>query len=645
MKPLTGLSHQLSYYLYAFLQCVLRCCHVRIVSYLGIGIGYIVWMCFAARRRIVARNLRIVIDPMLRPAELRPLVRRNIVLTCMNFACALKVGLMSQAEADASIRMVGKEIFEDAGSDGKTAIACIPHAGNWEVLARIRPYFTKVDHFASMYRKLRNPLLEKIVYKTRTYFGCEMFSKESGLRPVLRMVKGGGLLGVLSDQFTQEGLFVPYFGKVTGTTPLPASLRQICKGSLFAVFTRNTSPGKWDAVLGTKITLETNAIHQEAADTIAVNLALENNQREQTLDGFWMHHRWKITGAFAPPQAEGVDELAAQHTRLPFRIIVALPESLDEALQCIPALRLLKRSRHDAQLLALCPQQQAEFWSTCTDLFTHVISTDSDQSVLSALDADEIYADGPFDICFMLNENRNLLRKLSRLAPLGFSGLTENTLASAFQYKGGSSHCGPPRQRCLDYLAHLHSSHMLCATPADLAPLSTSPAATGFQGTFIAPISQLGTANQWPLASWEKLCTQLPGCRLLALSSEEAQARPMAEELGMELVLLSLTEIPALLGAGSEIIAVDNLLAQLATLSGARCTVLMASRLAERYTPWYGRFRPVYHHSTCHPCYQSECNAARPCLQLVESEDVIAAHREELGNIEMELSFPKGLHL
>ena len=172
----------------------LRLTDVRLVALFGRVVGYLVWACMPSRRRIVARNLRIVVDPTLRRDKLSPMVRRNMVRTCMNLACSLKTGLMSERELRRSVSIEGGDVFERSGMDGHTVISCIPHAGNWEILARIRPYFSRVEHYGSMYRRMSNPLLEELVYKSRTGYGCEMFSKEDGLRAALRLARGGGLL-------------------------------------------------------------------------------------------------------------------------------------------------------------------------------------------------------------------------------------------------------------------------------------------------------------------------------------------------------------------------------------------------------------------------------------------------------------------
>ena len=62
-KPRLG--DRLSLWGYRALCALLRVTDVRAVALFGRGAGYLVWLCAPSRRRIVARNLRIVVDPML----------------------------------------------------------------------------------------------------------------------------------------------------------------------------------------------------------------------------------------------------------------------------------------------------------------------------------------------------------------------------------------------------------------------------------------------------------------------------------------------------------------------------------------------------------------------------------------------------
>ena len=428
-----GLKDYIFYYAYKLLCVGLKLMDVRLIALIGRGVGYLVWAAMPSRRRIVARNLRIVMDPTLRPQKLASMVRRNMVRTTMNLACSLKTGLMREREMARSIRVEGGDIFEANGSGGHTVISCIPHAGNWEVLARIRPIFHRVEHFGSMYRRLSNPMLESFVYQSRTRYGCEMFSKEEGLRAVMKLARNGGLLGVLSDQFTAEGLYLPYFGKVTGVTPLPALLYKRCKGKghLFSVFARNTGLGRWDAVLGREIHLPENCDSLPAI-TMQVNLALEKCQNENILDGFWMHHRWKTTSLFVPELDDEMRAVIAEHARLPFRMIVCPPEDSGLAGRLVPFVQKLCTCRPDAEVTLACAEAQAELWRGVEGV-ARVVLTDGPVSVAAQLDEESVYKDGPFDMLFMYSYNKRLLGKFASLLPLHVVGWEDHPCARKFR--------------------------------------------------------------------------------------------------------------------------------------------------------------------------------------------------------------------
>ena len=444
---------------YKLICIVLKMLDVRVVAVAGRAIGYLVWLAMPKRRSIVARNLRIVVDPTLRPNKLAPMVRRNIVRTMMNLVCSMKTGLMKNREAERSIHMEGGDHFEACGSGGHTVISCIPHAGNWEILARIRPYFSRVPHFGSMYRRLSNPLLEEFVYQTRTRYGCKMYSKEDGLREVLKVARSGGLLGVLSDQFTYEGVYVPYFGKVTGTTPLPALIYKRCKGKghLFSVFTRNTALGRWDAVLGREIHLPPGC-DSPSAITTQVNLALEKCQRENILDGFWMHHRWKTTNLIAPEMDDDARAAIRDHLRLPFRMIVCPPADPAEAAELEHSVEKLALCRPDAQMTIICPEAQAERWRGFAHV-THVLTTDGATPLAKQLDADEVYKDGPFDIVFLFNTDKRLYKQLKSIFPVYIIGWEDHPLAAKFNSRYKRLLPGTSAPKAAEYEKALQRTH------------------------------------------------------------------------------------------------------------------------------------------------------------------------------------------
>lgn len=597
---------------------ILRLLDIRLVAIFGRCLGYLVWAAMPGRRRIVARNMRIVVDPMLRGSKLSALVRRNIVRTTMNMACTFKTGLMTEKEFQRSVTVEGADTFESLAASGDCVIGCIPHAGNWEVLARIRPLFPRVKRFGSMYRRLDNPVLEEMVYKSRTRYGCEMFSSQKGLKEVFRLAKEGGMLGVLSDQFTQQGLFLPYFGKVTGTTPLPSLIFKRCRGRghLMAVSTRNTGLGKWEAVLSREITIPEGDLDLPAI-TYEVNSALEEVQKESIIDGFWMHHRWKPTGRFAPEGSEEINELIRAHCKLPFRIIICVPEEFEEAMVTIPFMRELKNCRPDMQLNVVCPAEQQAFWKS-QSYVTHVVTT---EHPVQQLDADDIYKDGPFDYLFMLSSNRRVMRELLQLMPMNTSGFSD----SPFRKKLRTKHTLPvgkePAHRSSDYLS-LAKAHIAFSgqTYADAACGNA-----GASGNFIAPFSTLGKADSWQEEKWAELVSRLGAdTRLIAFEKDREAADELAKKLGIPALIVKPETVAAVLGPNCKLYAVDGLLPQLAALVGCRCNVIMSSRLAAVYAPLGEGHKSFTQHVPCHPCYRKECDQPVPCSAGISVEEFLA---------------------
>lgn len=612
-------GQKLGAFTYQIFCRILRILDIRIVAVFGRCVGYIVWAVMPGRRRIVARNMRIVVDPMLRGRKLSALVRRNIVRTTMNMACTFKTGLMTDKELNRSVRLVGAESFEALAANGDCVIGCIPHAGNWEILARIRPLFPRVKRFGSMYRRLDNPVLEDIVYKSRTRYGCEMFSNKKGLKEVFRLAKEGGMLGVLSDQFTQQGMFLPYFGKVTGTTPLPSLIYKRCRGTghLLAVSTRNTGLGKWDAVLSREIQVPEGDLDL-AEITLEVNKALESVQKESIIDGFWMHHRWKCTRQFAPPVPDEQKELIRKHFTLPFRCIICLPEEFEEAVLTIPFLRELRVCRVDMQLTLVCPAEQQAFWQT-QKYAAHVVTT---EQTLQQLNADEVYKDGPFDVLFMLSDNRRVFRDMQELMPMYSSGFASSPFRKQLRAKCVLEVGEAPTHRTNDYLALL-SWHGILYTAKEFADSACGNA--NATGNFIAPFSSLGQADSWPLENWQATVSRLgSSTSLIAFEENRTAAEEMAATLGIPCVVLKPETVAAILGPNCRLYAVDGLLPQLAALAECRCNVIMASRLAAVYAPPGEGHKTFTRHVPCHPCYRRDCDQQSPCSAGISVDEFLS---------------------
>jgi KDO2-lipid IV(A) lauroyltransferase len=617
-KP--NLGHKLTAAIMRLIYGVLRMVDIRLVALAGRGIGYLTWAALPGRRRIVARNLRIAIDPTLRGKALSKLVRQNIVRTCENMVCTFKTGLLSDKELSRAVKLMGEDSFKKFAEQGDCVICCVPHAGNWEMMARLRPLFPNVKRFGSLYRRLDNPALEETVYRIRTRFGCEMFNIKDGLKEVFRLARDGGMLGVLSDQFTQQGIFIPYFGKVTGTTPLPTLIYKRRKENvhMYVVASRTTGLGHWEADFSDAVDIPDKAAGN-ATITMAMNLALEKVQSKSILDGFWMHHRWKPSYRFAPDTSEENNEIIRQHARLPFRIILCVPESFEEAMLVIPMMRRLQACRADMQLTIVCPTEQQAFWQT-QSYITYVVTSDGATPPDKQLEAEELYKDGPYDYLFMLSGNARVFKSLRKLMPMYVSGMGTNPLAAGFRTR----HFIPVGEQVIhksEEYNTLTDSHIAITRPSYADASSGNVESTEL---YIAPFSSLGQADSWQKDKWKELAGRLPKKpTLLAFEQDREAALSLAEELELPCTCVKPETVARLLGPGCRLYTVDGLMPQLAALVGCPCHVMMSSRLAAVYAPLGEGHHVVSNHTPCHPCYRRDCDQAIPCSAGISVDDLL----------------------
>lgn len=123
------------------------------------------------------------------------------------------------------IEIVGKEeYFDPAIASGRGILFFTGHFGSWEVFNLLAPAFGYEMNI--LVRRIDNPLVENFVDKMRTRFGSVTLDKTKSARTMFKILKRGGILGILADLNAQEreGVFVDFFGIPASTTTSIAKL-------------------------------------------------------------------------------------------------------------------------------------------------------------------------------------------------------------------------------------------------------------------------------------------------------------------------------------------------------------------------------------------------------------------------------------
>jgi len=258
------------------------------VARLGRGMGVVAYGCLAGRRKTVRRNLRIAFAGEKTPGELDEIAAEVFRRSGANLLCSLCTARLSEAALTEAVEVRDGAIFSEALARGKGVVMVLAHMGNWEALAQWFPRLLPQGvEGATVYRPLNNPLMNARVAAQRRRLGIGLFSKDDNPLGMASFLRRGGVLGVLSDQRAGNiGELVPFFGRVTSCTPIPAILARRTGAAVVGISLRSLAAGRWE--------LRFHASSDEPT-TVGVMALLERMMRESPADVFWLQDRWKIS--------------------------------------------------------------------------------------------------------------------------------------------------------------------------------------------------------------------------------------------------------------------------------------------------------------------------------------------------------------
>ncbi len=182
-----------------------------------------------------------------------------------------------------------KNALDSALADGAGVIFVTGHIGNWELLAACLARHGYPIH--TVVRQSYDARFTQMIDEARNRLGVRtVFRGEPGAAAaMLRILRGGGILGFLIDQDTDvPSTFVPFFGRPAKTPIGPAVFAHRCGSKM---------------VIGS-IHRQRNGVHcieispflprRDILDTTAsLSTALEGRIRKRPSQWVWFHRRWK----------------------------------------------------------------------------------------------------------------------------------------------------------------------------------------------------------------------------------------------------------------------------------------------------------------------------------------------------------------
>lgn len=255
----------------------------------GRGFGLLLYVLSRERRRVARVNLRLCF-PRMADAERESLIRRHFQAFGRSL---LERGLAwwaSLARLKRLVRVEGAEHLDALA--GRPAILLAPHFVGLDMgWTRL----TVERRLASMYSNQKNPHFNQRMLDGRSRFNQPVLvSRQEGLRPILRAMKGGRPFYYLPDMDygPRDAVFAPFFGvpaatitglprlaAMAGAAVVPCVTRQLPWGQGYAV---RFYP-HWEAFPSDNV----------EADVGRMNAFIEERVKEMPEQYFWLHKRFK----------------------------------------------------------------------------------------------------------------------------------------------------------------------------------------------------------------------------------------------------------------------------------------------------------------------------------------------------------------
>lgn len=178
---------------------------------IGSGLGLLLLRYNKKRARIALRNIQVCF-PDKSPQEHQELVRKTAMEAGKWFIECSYVWFRSPKSMIKRVTVTNPEVFAQAHAKGRGVVVVLPHLGNWEVLNFYLP-----QHYAmgAMYKPVRSPLFEKIIFDSRSRSSVELYPTDgSGIRKALKALKKNRSVAILSDHLPSlnAGVYAPFFG-------------------------------------------------------------------------------------------------------------------------------------------------------------------------------------------------------------------------------------------------------------------------------------------------------------------------------------------------------------------------------------------------------------------------------------------------
>jgi heptosyltransferase-2 len=606
---------------------------LRTAFALGDALGFCSWLVLGKYRRLGFHNIDIAFGAEKSRREKRRLVRHHFQRLGANLLSSLKLAAIPLEKTRANVRIENADAAHRELRAGRPIVFILSHIGNWELQAQMFPAIIGYVRNSTVYQPLKNRYIDEHVRTLRGLAGVEMFDRNEGFQKAIELLRSGGAIGILSDQHAgDQGLWVPFFGKLASTTSLPALLAKRTGAAVLGTAIYTEAPGRWRMSFTGRIDEPDDSVE---AITAKANELIERQTKLAPEDGFWLHNRWKTPrpnfllvrykrGVFVPKNLS-IEELK------PFRILIRSSNWLGDAVMSVPAVRAIKYGRPDAHVTVLAPENIAPMWKLISEV-DKVLALPN-KSLLGAMRA--IGRQPRFDVAILFpNSLRSAFEVLFVPRKVGYRGHTRAWLLN--QIVREPRRPGPPEHHSIRFLRIAND----CGADTDLAkkidnfPLPRTSSAKSQTSIGLCPGAEYGPAKRWSPGRFAEVAASVSNGSdakwiLVGTKNDIAIGETIVAQLGEKCVnrigQTTLDELISELRNCRALLTNDTGTMHLAALLGIPVVAIFGSTEPALTGPLGNGHIVVRHHVECSPCFLRECPIDFRCMKEVTEREVANA--------------------
>jgi lauroyl-KDO2-lipid IV(A) myristoyltransferase len=147
---------------------------------------------------------------------------------------------------------------------------------------------------SGVFKPMKNKLVDWFVARGRSRHGSYLYSREAGLRPIIKDVRAGNVMFYLPDEDLgrERSIFAPFFGVEKATVPVLGKMAKVCKADVLPCMAEYDVKTR-RYIIHILPPLKDFPSGDDYHDTVAMNVALEEIVRLCPTQYFWMMKLFK----------------------------------------------------------------------------------------------------------------------------------------------------------------------------------------------------------------------------------------------------------------------------------------------------------------------------------------------------------------